>query len=139
MSSKIVMQIKNTMSDRHAAEKAFNELLFDFRADILPTIAENWSSMTDEEKEQLTRINNFFCGLHFLVGLADSAEEALKLWEAQCFGDLVTSSGTQRLVRTACKAFHHRGSQQSGCSASFRTYLRRHGIHQNPLAAFIGN
>ena len=95
--------------------------------------------MTDEEKEQLTRMNNFFCGLHFLVGLADSAEEALKQWEAQCLGEFVTSSGTQRLVRTACKAFHHRGSQQSGCSASFRTYLRRHGIYRIPLAAFIGN
>lgn len=139
VSSKIVMQIKNTMSDRHAAEKAFNELLHDFRADILPIIAENWSNMTDEEKEQLTRMNNFFCGLHFLVGLADSAEEALKQWEAQCLGELVTSSGTQRLVRTACKAFHHRGSQQCGCSASFRTYLRRHGIYRIPLAAFIGN
>ena len=139
VSSKIVMKIKNTMSDRHAAEKAFNELLHDFRADILPTIAENWSNMTDEEKEQLTRINNFFCGLHYLVGLADSAEEALKQWEAQCFNDTVTSSGTQRLVRTACKAFHHRGSQQSGCSASFHTYLQRHGIHKVPLAAFIGN
>ena len=71
---------------------------------------ENWTSMTDEEKEQLTRKNNFFCGLHFLVGLADSAEEALKLWEAQCFSNLVASSGTQRLVHTACKAFHDRGS-----------------------------
>ena len=84
------------------------------------------------------RMNNF-CGLHFLFGLADSAEEALKQWEAQCLGEFVTSSGTQRLVRTACKAFHHRGSQQSGCSASFRTYLRRHGIYRIPLAAFIGN
>uniref|UniRef100_A0A1X7UCF4 Uncharacterized protein n=1 Tax=Amphimedon queenslandica TaxID=400682 RepID=A0A1X7UCF4_AMPQE len=111
------------MSDRHAAEKAFNELLCDFRADILPTVAENWSSMTDEEKEQLTRMNNFFCGLHFLVGLADSAEEALKLWEEQCFSNLVASSGTQRIVCTACKAFHYRGSQQSGCSASFHTYV----------------
>ena len=49
VSSKIIMQIKNTMSDRHAAEKAFNELLCDFRADILPTVAENWTSMTDEQ------------------------------------------------------------------------------------------
>ena len=54
VSSKIVMKIKNTMSDRHAAEKAFNGLLHNFRADILPTIAENWSNMTDEEKEQST-------------------------------------------------------------------------------------
>jgi E1A/CREB-binding protein len=139
VSSRIVMKIKNTMSDRHVAEKAFNDLLQEFRADILPIIAENWRDMRNEEKEQLTRMNNFFCGLHFLVELAKSAEEALILWEAQCLDTSVSSSGTQRLIRTACKAFHHRGSQQSGCSASFRTYLRRHGIYRIPLAAFIGN
>jgi len=34
-----------------------------------------WEQMTDGEQEQVTRMNNFYCGLHFLVGLADSAEE----------------------------------------------------------------
>ena len=41
MPLKIVMQIKNTV-DCHATEKAFNKLLHNSRADILPTIAENW-------------------------------------------------------------------------------------------------
>ena len=124
VSAEIVMKLKNTMSDRHAAEKLFNELLHDFRAEILPTVAENWNQMTEMEKEQLTRMNNFFCGLHFLVGLADTAEETVKLWEAHYTSkEVPASSGTQRLVRTACKAFHHRGSQQS----------------KIPLAQFIGN
>lgn len=78
VSSKIVTNIKNTMSDHHSAEKAFNELLHDFRADTLPSVAENWGELFNEEKEQLTCMNKFFCGLHFVVGLADSAEEALK-------------------------------------------------------------
>ena len=30
----------------------------------------------------VTRINNFYCGLHLLVGLADAAEAVLKAWEA---------------------------------------------------------
>lgn len=143
VSSKIVSKIKNTMSDRHSAEKAFNQLLHDFRADILPGVAENWGELSNEEKEQLTRMNNFFCGLHFLVGLADSAEEALKQWEAQELSNSAmsssTSSGTQRVIRTACKGFHLRGSQQAGCAASFRTYLRKHNIYRVPLAPFIGN
>ena len=49
------------------------------------------------------------------------------------------SSGTQRLVRTACKAFHHRGSQQCGSHTLFRAYLQRKGIHKIPLAQFVGN
>ena len=60
MSAKVVAKIKNTMSDRHAAEKLFNQLLHDFRAEILPAVAEGWNQMTEVEKEQLTRMNNFF-------------------------------------------------------------------------------
>lgn len=139
VSAKIVSKIKNTMSDRHAAEKLFNELLHDYRAELLPDICENWDQMTELERENLTRMNNFFCGLHYMVGLADTAEETLKVWEAQCTEEVGNSSGTQRLIRTACKAFHHRGSQQSGSSALFRAFLRRVGIHKIPLAQFVGN
>ena len=34
VSAKIVSKIKNTMSNRHSAEKRFNELLHDYRADL---------------------------------------------------------------------------------------------------------
>ena len=112
------------MSDRHSAGKRFNGLILDFRAKILPTITENWDQLSDSQLEQLTRINNLFCGLHFVVGLANAAEEAVKLWKSNLLPDEnFTSSGTQRLVQTACKAFHHKRSQQSGSSALFRTYL----------------
>ncbi len=86
-------------------------------------------------------MNNFFCGLHFVVGLATAAEEVLKIWECTVEGKPIEgkSSGTQRLVRTACKAFHHRGSEQAGCSTYFRSFLRHHGIGKIPLAAFVGN
>ena len=84
-------------------------------------------------------MNNFFCGLHYVVGLADCAEETLKLWESHSAGDTSNSSSTQRLIRTACKAFHHRGSQQCGTSTLFRAYMRKQGIHKIPLAQFVGN
>ena len=59
-----------------------------------------------------------------MVGLADCADAILKLWEETHelpFGN--KSSGTQQLVRTACKSFHARGSQQAGCSTQFRAYF----------------
>lgn len=98
--------------------------------------------MVDVEKDQMTRMNNFFCGLHYLVGLAECTDETIKLWEANSSSEeeqSTGSSGTQRLVRTACKAFHHRGSQQCGSSTLFRSYLRKQGIHKIPLAQFVGN
>ena len=48
------------MLDRHAAEKLFNELLEDYRLEILPVVIENWAKMNEIEKDQLTSMNNFF-------------------------------------------------------------------------------
>ena len=141
LSAVIVSKIKNTMSDRHVAEKLFSELLEDYRKDISPLVTDNWAQMSEIERDQLTSINNFFCGLHFLFGLADSAEKVMQQWEVQSTssGETQGNSGTQRLVRTACKAFHHRGSQQCGSSLLFRTYLRKQGLSNIPLAQFVGN
>ena len=140
VSSKIIIKLKNSMSDRHAAEKHFNQLLSEYRSDILPDVFTGWSSLEQKEKEQIIRMNNFFCGLHFLVALADAAEATIKLWESiDSDGKASTTSGTQRLIRTACKAFTHRGSEQAGCSAYFRSYLWDKEIHRVPLAPFRGN
>ena len=140
VSSKIIVKLKNSMSDRHAAEKHFNQLLSEYRSDILPDVFAGWSSLRDKEKKQVIRMNNFFCGLHFLVALADAAEATTKLWKlVDSDGKASATSGTQRLIRTACKAFTHRGSEQAGCSAYFRSYLRDKGIHRIALAPFRGN
>jgi E1A/CREB-binding protein len=141
VSEKILCKLKNTMSDRHAAEKLFSQLLADYRENILPNVVSGWDEMTHSQKTQLIRMNNFYCSLHYLVGIADSAEATLKIWESTIDEDAShgSSSGTQRLVRTACKAFHSRGSEQAGCSVSFRTYLHSQGIHKVPLASFKGN
>ena len=122
------------------AEKLFNKLLADYRTEILPEVMANWSEVFESKREQFTRMNNFFYGLHFLVGLADCAEATLSLWErTHELPASGKSSGTQRLIRTACKAFHARDSQQSGCSSYFREFLRNKGIDKMPLAAFRGN
>ena len=51
VSSELVVKIKNTISDRHSAEKKFNDLLRNYRTDLLLTVIENWDKMTSEEKE----------------------------------------------------------------------------------------
>ena len=61
------------------------------------------------------RMNNFFCGMHFIVGLADQAYACLKMWEKEVHGERKVGSltfpgagdggcGTERLVRTVCKS-----------------------------------
>ena len=139
VSDKIMYKIKNTMSDRHAAEKLFCHLLADYRESILPDVVADWDMLSSDQRDQIIRMNNFFCGLHYLVGLAESAEATLALWETIDDDSQGNSSGTQRLIRTACKAFHSRGCEKSGCSVHFRTYLRSVGISDIPLSLFRGN
>ncbi len=65
VSGKILLKMKNTMSDTHAAEKRFADILHEYRKDILPSIANDWDNMTELEQEHLSNMNNFYCGLHY--------------------------------------------------------------------------
>ncbi len=65
-------------------------------------------------------MQNFYCGMHFVVNMAEHTAETLKLVEREYDQPSITSteseSGTLRLVRTACKAFEKRGNEKSGLS-----------------------
>ena len=80
-SSKVFGSIKNLMSDRCSAQKKFNQVFKEYRSSVLPQIIEGWDTMPDDEKKKLKNVNYFFCGLHYLVGLADQAEATLKILE----------------------------------------------------------
>ncbi len=85
-------------------------------------------------------MNNFFCGLHFLVALADVSAETLRQWESLHSEDESASeSGTIRLIRTACKAIQKQCSEQAGCHVMFRAYVRTQGVSLFPIAKFKGN
>lgn len=139
------------MSDRHIVEKNFNELLQTYRAECLPGVTANWQHLTEKEQLEVAKMNNFFCGMHFMVAMADQADKTLKEWEKVQFGaekvgaaalpENATGpeSGTIRLVRTMCKAMEKHGSEQVGCSLPFSEYLKTQGIKKVPLSSFKGN
>ena len=77
----ILANIKNTMSDRHIVEKSFNQLLESYRAEVLPSVVKGWQELTTQEQTQISHLNNFFCGLHLIVGMADTAATTLMEWE----------------------------------------------------------
>ena len=108
----LLASIKNTMSDRHIVEKKFNELLESYREEILPEVVEGWNDLTPEQQQSIARVNNFFCGLHFLVRLADTSAETMKQWEQEEEGASSNSeAGTLRLIRSTCKAVQKQCSQ----------------------------
>lgn len=73
------------MSDRAATEMKFNELLQSYREEILPDIVQDWENLYDEDRRVLSRLNNFFCGLHSLVHIAQTADKALTETENKYF------------------------------------------------------
>lgn len=141
ISKKILASIKNTMSDRHIVKKKFNELLESYRAEILPDVVIGWNTFTPDQKLSFTHVNNFFCGLHFIVGLADTAAKTLKKWESLHLDEESTNSeaGTLRLIWSPCKAIQNQCSQQAGCHIMFKAYLETQGISIFPIAKFQGN
>ena len=147
----ILSKIKNTMSDRHIIEKNFNSLLQSYRLEVLPSVVDNWAELGEDEQQGISTLNNFFCGLHLLVGMADVASSTLLQWELTHFEGTVgaaglfssatrqSESGIVRLIRTACKALCKHGSEQSGVYQPFTTFLATNGIKKNPLVSFRRN
>ncbi|XP_033114519.1 uncharacterized protein LOC117114998 [Anneissia japonica] len=149
----LVATLKNTMSDRCATQKKFNRLLEDYREEILPDVIEGWGDLSETEQIKVVKLDNYFCGLHFLVGLADQADASLCVWERLVLGDekrgaerLVSlnvksgESGAVRLIRTVCKSVQERACEKSGKPVQFRAFLAsERGKKKVPLAPFKGN
>lgn len=63
------------MSDRASTEKSFNILLENLRNTVLPLIMEDWNELEVTEQSLCSKLNNFLCGLHLTVGIADVCEQ----------------------------------------------------------------
>ena len=69
VASEIVAQIKSTMSDQASTEKSFNELLADYRVEVLPLVVENWKELSQKEKESMSEMYSFFGGINFVASM----------------------------------------------------------------------
>ena len=135
----LLSNIRDTMTDRASTEKAFNVLLEEFRTTILPQVIYNWNDLSENERTLMSRMNNFFCGLHLLVGMADTCEGTLKKFErtyleGRDIGSGVkpelrkyhrSESGTLRLIRTTSKALAVGEDEKNGVSLQWTTYLKQ--------------
>ena len=146
----VFKSIKNLMSDRCATQKKFNNLFTKFRKELLPDVIKNLENLSNDQQQYLGNVNDFFCDLHFLVGLADQAEACLKVWEniifkGQNVGSLLHGgysngeSGTLRLIRTVCKSVQHRGCEKSGRMVTLEIFMEERNITRLPIYQFLGN
>ena len=149
----ILTNITSTMSDRAATEVKFNNLLEEYRKEFLPLYKDGFNDLSAEEQAVVSKLHNFFCGLHLLVGMADTVCEAFSAHEKlqvaseddpAGFADSERTSGESgvvRLVRTACKAVSRGGDEKSGIYRHWRVYLEQNQLSKySPLiTSFKGN
>ena len=145
LGDQIIVNIKNTMSDRASTEKLFNELLFQYRSELVPHIVQGYESMSPNEQTSVKKIN-LFCGLHLMIALADSFCSTLKAQEssnevgAAAVSELKpfikkSEAAAVRFVRTCCKLFAPGGQDQFGVHVDFSDYVKNHG-KKNMLVDF---
>ena len=48
------------MSDRHIVQKKINSVFQNYRASVLPNIAENWDAMNEDIQSNFIKMNDFF-------------------------------------------------------------------------------
>ena len=93
------------MSDRASAQKSFNTLLEDYRLEVLPSVVDNWESITTEEQQAMAQMLHFFCGMHLIVNMAEHVSDTLKLFEqahlneTQSEGEVAQSDSSGQPVR----------------------------------------
>ena len=155
-SMKILVHTVATMSDRAATEVKVNELLQQYRKEVLLMVVKEYDSMSAEEKGPLDNMYNFFCGPHSLVHIAEASLKALVQAEMGLFdGDVPRPSSSFlqsrnssepaacRLVRTACKAFARGADEKSGCHGPFSSFvkpvLKQYMMHSLPLTPYRGS
>ena len=133
--SNAFLAIKNLMSNRCSVQNKFNNLFYEYRKSVIPKIIDNQEDLDVKQGLCITGVNDFYSGLHFLVGLTDQPEVSLKLWESLLFGEAkigslnhgVYSKGeyeTLRLIGTIPKSVSRTGCEKSGRMVTFATYMK---------------
>ncbi|VDI12011.1 Hypothetical predicted protein [Mytilus galloprovincialis] len=71
LSIKMLQNIKCTTSDRAATQVSFNQHLESYRSSMLQEHLENYHLLQEPDQMLLSKMYNFFCGLHLLVNIAE--------------------------------------------------------------------
>lgn len=67
------------MFARAETEAKFNEILEEFRTDVLKEdLGENWNIKSAEEQMSISKLCNVFCSLHALVHMAETCDKVFK-------------------------------------------------------------
>ena len=134
------------MSDLGPVNPVLNCQVKALREELLPKIVDNWDGLSPTQRNDLAGMGNFYCKLHVLANFATETDKVLKSFEKlvlnydyeTVFAFNTKESCAARLVRTTCKAFQVRGSEEAGVASYFNSFLAGKG-EKCHLVPFIGN
>ena len=141
---KLLKAIKNVQSDHHVVNKNYFEQLKLYRASFLPKVLPQFHQLSADELGHVVRMNQLFCGMHAIIGMANVCKEALKEFEHVAASELVTSGfqkGNARcfdILMELSKAFttSHR-YQKGGVTDYWESYLSQNQL-SNHIISFRG-
>lgn len=140
----LITSISATMTDQGPTMPQFSDRVESLRRTLLPEVVEHWETLPEEVQKSTSDFGTFYCKMHPLINFAEEINRTLKAFEDICTDGKGTQalfsgeSGATRLVRTASKAFHHRGSDKCGIEDSFTAYLEHEYDVKNHLVHYVG-
>ena len=121
----LLKTVKNVQSHRHVVNKNYFEQLKIYRASFLPKIIPHFNELSAEEVSKVVSMNQLFCGMHAIIGMANVCKDALKEFENVAASELVTSGfqkGNARsfdILMGNIKSLHKRTFISEGWSSGF--------------------
>ena len=82
---------KHIQSDHHIVNKNYFEQLKIYRAPFLPKVLLNFHQLSADEVSKVVHMNQLFCGMHAITGMANVCKEVLKEFKHVAASELVIS------------------------------------------------
>ena len=113
-----------------------------YRVSLLPKVLPNFHQLSVAEVTNVFRMNQLFCGMHAIIGVANVCKEALKEFEHVAASELVTrgfQKGNSRsfdILMELSKAFTTgHGYQKGGVVGFWEIYLHEKEL-KNHIVSF---
>ncbi|XP_015906867.1 uncharacterized protein [Parasteatoda tepidariorum] len=141
----IIKTVKAFMSDHQLLDRKLIEILFLYKQQISPLVANNLETLPDAFRTKAIILNNFCTGLYCLLGLAKLADATVLAWEGMSSGNNVDAFDVgfilSKTVRQAY-AFSDKvdPSSEDEIGKAFREFvLKEKKLESVPLAPHNGN
>lgn len=145
----LIKTARSLVSDHSIYDKKLIEILFLYKQQICPILADSYRTLPDTYKPKTVLLNNYCTGIYFLFGLSKLADVTILAWESLTLGGtpvdvskkIETSqifSKTVQQIYALCEKFD--SSKTDIFNVEFKDFIEKEKkMTSNPLAPYKGN